>query len=142
DVLNELCQLPHWEDAFIKEWYAFSPSFVTSKKEVVEASANPTMLIHIFSPEVEDQSLEMVFQSVEYISVFFNTDFEPHGRFQHDRIFFSFSGVEDDIQAKFLYYRILEQNEWGQKFRYGSKDFLEKNGPKIFEEWDIITQDY
>lgn len=130
--LEELLSLEIWQDAFIREMYMLSPSYSTNGN-IIAYGAVPILLIFIQSP---NSSMELIFHEVEACSFFFRSDLIPGGRFYASYISFSFSEEsEEDINAKYLFYKILDENSHGKILKYGIKDYFDESGFRINEAY-------
>ena len=121
--------LPYWEDAFLREWYLLSPSYILPKDLVTVASDSaPSMFILICTTDPAYPCIELFFENVEEIHLSCRGDLNPTARFQNNGVSFSFRGEEtSDIVAQFIYYRILDEDYLGWKVRYG-KIFFDPSG--------------
>jgi hypothetical protein len=134
--LDALLALLNWEDAFLREWYMLSPSYINPyKQEIIAPDSAPMMFILICTLDSTYPCIELFFEEVEEIYFSCRNDLNPVASYQNDRILFSFHGDESsDIQSKFLYYRILGNDDLGWKVRYGKKNIFDSSGFLISED--------
>lgn len=132
--LNLLFELPYWEDAFVREWYLLSPSYIDNQKTIAPDCA-PSMFVLICTYDLTYPCIELFFEEVEKISFSCNCDLHPVATFKNNQISFSFSESEiSDIQSKYLHYRILDQSSLGWKTRYGNNNIFDSGGFLVSEK--------
>ena len=112
----------YWQDAFVREIYAISPSYINDQdRSMFAPDALPNMKILICSQSSECPGVEMLFNEIEAISLPFGTEINPSGSFNNDFIEFSFTEIVlSHIRCKQIYYKTLDQACWGDKLFYGS----------------------
>lgn len=127
--------LPNWKNSFFRESYVLSPGYINPyNKEAIAPDSAPIMIMLICTPECGYSCIELFFEEVEEIYLSFKKKLKPIASYRNDRILFSFHGNESsNIQSKFLYYRILENNSWGLKIRYGKKNIFDSRDFLISE---------
>lgn len=134
--LDTLLAIPHWEDAFLREWYLLSPSYIHPYSQATIApDAAPIMRILICTSELICPGIELFFEEVEEVYLSSRSDLKPVGNFRDDGVSFSFYGIDNpSIRAQALYYQILENNCWGWKIQYGRENVFDESGFLIFKD--------
>ena len=133
--LDILLNIVDWNDAFIREWYMLSPSYIEPESRgTVAADFLPIMYVLICTSELNCPCLELIFVEVDQIYFANGCDLNPIARFHKDKILFSFYEIENtDIQFTSLYYRILDKDSWGSKQRYGIRNVFDESGSLLIE---------
>lgn len=133
--LEILLSLPNWEEAFIREWYLLSPSYIDPDNQgTVAPDSAPMMYVLICTSELNCPGIELLFIEVEQIYFAGVCALNPRARFRNDHVLFSFYGEGvSDIQSASLYYRILGKDCWGWNVRYGIKNIFDEGGFLITE---------
>ncbi len=134
--LDAFLAIPNWEEAFIREWYLLSPSYVCPYNQAVIApDAAPIMRILVCTSEISCPGIELFFVDIEEIYLSCRNDLNPIGSFRSDCISFSFHDIDaPDIVSKFLYYRLLDNDCWNWKIQYGKENVFDKKGFLIFND--------
>ncbi len=119
-----------WTDAFIRECYLLSPTYISPEDSgMIAANAAPMIKMLICTQDPKFAGVELILCDVDDLSLSFSCDLEPFGDYQDDFVSISFSGVVTDItRCKEFYYKILDQNCWGHKIRYGSDEIFDEGG--------------
>lgn len=128
--LDTFLAMPNWEDAFIREWYLLSPTYICPYNQATVApDAAPMVRVLICTSEITYPGIELFFEEVEEIYLSCRSDLNPVGNFRYENIAFSFHGTDTPgIQAKALYYRILGKDCWGWKIQYGVENVFDESG--------------
>lgn len=119
-----------WADAFVRECYLESPTYVSSKTGgVVAVDAAPALKMLICTQDRDSPGVELVFTDLIRFSFTFGVDLEPLGFYKYDSICMSFSGHEYDmIECKSMYYKKIDTESWGHKVKYGQKILHDEGG--------------
>lgn len=135
--INVLLALPDWEDAFLRECYLLSPSYIDTNANTVAPNANPVMYMLICTLDPKYPAIELFFEDVEDLYFSSRTEINPVVNFQQNHILFSYYEKKSaDIKCKSLYYRFLDQQILGHKIHYGKKNIFDEGGFLIFENLD------
>jgi hypothetical protein len=128
--LDRLLAEPYWEDAFLREFYLLSPSYIDPiDSNWIAPDAAPMMLMLICFVENICPGIELLFKDVEDIYFSCRTDLNPKARFNEEIISFYFFGEHfPDIRCKEMYYQFLSQECWNWKVRYGKKNYFDVSG--------------
>ncbi|HRD56200.1 MAG TPA: hypothetical protein PLC42_07380 [Parachlamydiaceae bacterium] len=135
---DKLLSLPDWEDAFLRECYLLSPSYIDPNIETTIAPDGvPVMYMLICTLDFNYPAIELFFEEIEDVSFSCRTEINPVINFRQDYISFSFYEKKyADLRCKSLYYNILDQDVLGYKTRYGKKNIFDESGFLIFENLD------
>lgn len=137
--LDVFVSIPDWADAFVRECYILSPSYIYSISTGVFApDALPTLKVLICTQDIECPGIELMFVEIENIVLIFNCDMCPNGKYHNNHLDFSFSQATGSaFRCKEMYYRILDQKCWDTTIRYGKENFYTEEG---FLNFNILNE--
>lgn len=128
--LDAFLAIPNWDEAFVREWYLLSPTYIHPEDQAIVAlDSPPTMRVLICIPDFTCPGVELFFEEVEEIYLSCRSDLRPAATFRNNSISFSFYGNNaPETQSKSLYYQILEKDCWDWKVRYGIENIFDQSG--------------
>lgn len=130
--LDTLLQKFDWTDAFVREAFVLSPSYVTEDEGGIVAYHIPaTVRILVSFPDKAHPGLELYLHEVDSLFLDFQLDLEPTGVVNEidGSIRMHLYGNEQAyFQARSLRYRVLDESSWGWKVRYGIYNLFDEGG--------------
>ncbi len=128
--LDNFISIPDWADAFVRECYLLSPSYVHNKsRSLVAADALPAMKVLICTQDINCPGIEFIFTEIINFNFSFCFDLEPKGIYENGTILLSLQGNDYDfIRCKSMHYRMLDQECWGFKIKYGTEMLYDEAG--------------
>lgn len=136
---DQFVSIPDWADAFVRECYLLSPSFINTENQGLFApNYPPTMKVLICIQDIDYPGIELLFVEVEDIILPFNRELDPFGKCYKNYLEFSFIERESYVfRCKEIHYKMLDQACWGKKIRYGNESFYTEEGflnTNLFED--------
>lgn len=127
--IDDLLAFPIWEDAFIREWYLLSPTYVCEDQSIVAPYALPSMKMIVCSSDSTFPGLELFFEDLKGLSCFFDLELDPEASYSECIIWFYINGMKfPPLEAKNLYYKVLSEDSWGWKTSCGRENFFDQGG--------------
>lgn len=134
--LNLLINKLDWEDAFIREMYLVSPSYISKGGGFHGVYADPDIKMVIVCPEGEERGVEFRLEDVSRFKllggqsplsmsgnvIFHNSNVQLY--------LYEAIGAEPDIIARKLHYRFLGKLAEGFDLHYGWEDFFNPSDGK------------
>ena len=140
--IDYLIYKTNWTNAFVREAYAVSPSYLKSNAEKVAPHALPGLFLLISLPKNTEQGIEFFFETVSSFSCAFVDHLRPAVQLQKGDVRFSFANQQKvDIRAKALSYAYLNKRYKGWPTRYGYQQTFDKSGMLLQEYKRIKSND-
>jgi hypothetical protein len=120
-----------WEEAFIREMYVQSRSYVIAEpRGVFAAESAAAAIVLITSPNPVCPGVELLFEEVVDVSLPIGVDLMPRGRIDSRHVSFCFNADQSltGIRAAYLSYRLVDQLYWGPKVSHGARSLFDAHG--------------
>jgi hypothetical protein len=127
---DELISRIDWEDAFVREAYLVSPSYIDpTDGGTVAADSLPSCKILIHFPGDNHGALEFLMIGVEAIGIWFDGPLKPAIAVGSDGVEFALStSAATKIKAKELRYLLQGKETWGHDVHYGKEGMFDLGG--------------
>lgn len=141
--LDELVGTIDWEEAFIREMYVVSPSYIQEGVGWIAPGALPVIKMLIILPEPAT-GIELVFEETSHIEAYFEQEVRLSGRVNpanaNVEIYLcdvSGQSKRVDIAARAMHYRLLNDDARGSQQRYGWQDVFNPDGSRAnYKHWE------
>jgi hypothetical protein len=125
-AIDEFLRRVDWAHAFIREAYLLSPSYIrTEDMGTVAPDALPTIVILITIPDECTPGVEIVFEKVKEVCLWFEGELDPQVNLRHDVIEWRFNKTIDKslLCAASARVRFHDRTSWGNNKRYSQESF-------------------
>ena len=124
-----LCRID-WEDAFIREAYLVSPSYIDpTDGGTVAADSLPSCKLLIHCQGNDHGALEFLIIDIEDLSMWFGGALKPAIAVDSDGIEFTLNtSTGTKIRAKEMRYLFHGKETWGNDPQYGKEGFYDSGG--------------